>query len=139
VDENKQKGPGLRGFVSVVLMFSFLALALTGIVFLVGLAEKGFWGLDKEGWETMHINGSLLVLVAAVTHIVLNWKAFWGYLKKKGAEGLKLHWSVLVAIALVVIVMAATALSIPPFEEIHEWHEHMESFWQPPTAEQPGM
>lgn len=127
MSDDSKGGRSLRALVSMLLMFSFLALVFTGVLFLLGIAQRGFLGLDKEGWEVMHINAGVLVVIAAVAHVVLNWKLFWGYLKKKGGGGLTVGWPLVTAVAVVVIVIAGTALDVPPFDAIGEFHEQMES------------
>jgi hypothetical protein len=136
MNNDNKGGRSLRALVSMLLLFSFLALVFTGILFLLGLPERGFLGLDKEGWEVMHINAGVLVLIATVAHILLNWKLFWGYLKRKDGGGLTVGWPLVVALGVVAVVMAGTALDLAPFDEIGEFHERMESAAKP--SEQPA-
>ena len=86
-DTNAPRGFSLRGFTSLLLMGLFVVLGLSGAMLYASprgrVANWTDWtllGLEKGQWEGLHLNGSLLFLIVAVLHLVLNWRPFWGYI-----------------------------------------------------------
>jgi hypothetical protein len=67
-----------RGFVSLLLSFAFLIVVVTGLVLWLSHSPQTF-GLGKGAWKHTHIFTSLLLLVAGVLHLILNWRAYCNY------------------------------------------------------------
>ena len=86
-------------FVSFYVVFSFLALAVSGIVLYVAppgrIANWSIWtlgALSKAQWQAVHTIVALLFIVAAGFHLYFNWKVLMAYLRSKLAEGLRMKW-----------------------------------------------
>jgi len=111
----------VRGLTSLVLTLSFLLMVVSGVVlyglprgYRGGQEEAAMWGLDGRDWAAVHITESLLFTVAAVVHVVLNWKVFWGYIHRKAGGGLNLKWELLIAVVLVAALAVATVYRVWP-------------------------
>ena len=106
----------LRAFASFGLLWSFLVGASSGIMMyfrpegsVADWAGWSFLGLDKKGWEGVHTLSVLSLIVFCVLHIVLNWKALWGYLRRTASalSGAKVEFA-----AALILVVALTAGAI---------------------------
>lgn len=78
----------LRKTTSLTALMAFITLTVTGVVlYLVPQGRVAYWsewrlwGATKESWAALHILLSLLFFLAALTHIVLNWRPILFYLK----------------------------------------------------------
>ena len=117
----------LRAFVSISLFAAFLPMLFTGVLLFADATEKGFWGLSKHQWETLHFNSAFMMVLAGAVHLLLNWKLFWNYLCGKATQLSVYHWETILAVAIVVVVLVGGVLRIPPLHyllEAHEWFEH---------------
>lgn len=110
----------LRGFTSILLSLSFVVVAATGLVLWLAHSPQTF-GISKGVWKHTHIFTSLLMLVAGLIHLWLNWKVLWCYLWNKTAGRLNQTRE----LALAVIVMAVVLVpgffgghGMPPMDKI---------------------
>jgi hypothetical protein len=78
-------------------------------------AGWSFLGLDKKGWEGIHTLSVLFLIAFCVLHIVLNWKAVWGYLQRttSALSGAKVEF-----VAALILVVALTAGAIGRWEPL---------------------
>ena len=106
----------LRAFASFGLLWSFGLSALAGIALFFrpegSLASWSGWsllGLNKSGWEGVHTLAVVALIFFGGLHVVLNWKALWGYLRRTAApfEGAKREFA---AATLLVALLAAAAI-----------------------------
>ena len=110
----------LRGFTSILLSLSFIVVVATGLVLWLSHSPQTF-GIGKGVWKHTHIFTSLLMLIAGLIHLWLNWKVLWSYLWNKTAGGLNQTRE----LALAVIVMAVVLVpgffgghGMPPMDKI---------------------
>jgi hypothetical protein len=68
-----------RGFVSFLLSFTFLVALVTGVFMWIHKPILFSLGV----WKNVHIYVSFLMAVTAIVHFLLNWPAYWGYLKHR--------------------------------------------------------
>ena len=139
-----QKRFSLRGFTSLLLMGLFLVLGFSGAM-LYGsprgrVANWTDWtllGLGKEQWEGIHLNGSVLFLVVAVLHLTLNWRPFWGYVKKRAGLGLNRKVELALATAITAGIVVGTLYQVPPFRTVVDWRHGIKDYWERRTARAP--
>ena len=88
----------LRGFTSLLLTLAFAVMCFSGVMlFLTPRGRVANWtgwtllGLGKHDWGAVHVNNSVLFIVIAMVHLVLNWSVFVRYIKSKTVAGLKLN------------------------------------------------
>jgi len=73
-----------RAFVAMVMVFSGLALPVTGIVnHFYGFAPLS---VERHGWMAAHNALGLLFVVFSIWHVVLNRKALWSHVKNTAAH-----------------------------------------------------
>jgi hypothetical protein len=135
-----------KGFTSLLLTLSFVALSLSGVILYVTprgrVANWSGWtllGLEKDEWQSVHTNIAILFLLAAVLHLVLNWPMLWGYIKKRGAFALNLKLEMLVAALVAGVVLAGSSLGWPPFRSVMTLNYQIKDYWErePVTAPAP--
>jgi hypothetical protein len=134
----------IKGFASLLLAFTFLILGFSGIVlYLTPRGRVANWtgwtmlGLDKQGWQAIHINVALLFLIAAALHLYLNWSVFWCYIKQKRSLALNLKIEMVAALLLAVGITAGAIHGIPPFSTIMDWNTQVKDYWERQAAEAP--
>lgn len=71
----------VRKATSLTVLLTFVLLVLTSVILYIVphgrvayWADWHLWGLTKTQWESFHINLGLLLLLAILLHIYLNWK-----------------------------------------------------------------
>ena len=146
MDQSKKSARfNVKAFTSLILMATFLVIAISGVVLYIGphgrVAHTTNWtllGLNKGQWNHLHMTGALLFLIAAVFHLVWNWGMFWGYIKKKGKAGLNLKIELALALILGIVVVAGTIVDIVPFSSFFELKRTINSHWAPPSDGEVG-
>jgi biotin operon repressor len=93
-------------------------------------------GLEKQGWQAVHINIALLFLIVAGLHLYLNWGMFWGYIKKKASFSANLKLEMLVAILIAGGVLVGTIEGVSPFGALLTLNYRIKDYWErePVTA-----
>ncbi|MBN1393977.1 MAG: DUF4405 domain-containing protein [Pirellulales bacterium] len=126
-----------RGFTSLLLFFGFCVLLVSGaVLFSSPKGRVAHWtdwtmlGLDKERWESVHVNASILVIVASGFHLYFNWKPFWEYVKGKSRWALNLKTELAAAALLAAGTVLGAALVVPPFRSIMEFNTDIQSYWE---------
>lgn len=119
-----------RAFVSVLAGFSFVLMAVTGLVLFFTPSCRAardtswiFWGHDKDQWVAVHVWFSIAFVVASLIHIYLNWTALISYFKTKLQQrfAFRAEWvSVLVICS---IIYAGTVYEAAPFSSLIAWKE----------------
>ena len=133
-----------RGFTSLLLTLSLLVVSFSGVVLYVtprgrvaNWTDWTLFGLGKEQWAALHMNGSILFLVAAVLHLALNWSILCGYVKKKAVAGLHMKRELALATAIAVVCVAGTLYSLPPFSSVLALNHDIKDYWEQPTTRAP--
>ena len=85
-----------RAFISLLATFSFVTLAVTGVILYITPPGRSanwtnwtFWTLTKQQWIGLHICFSTLFLIVSVLHIWLNFKPLINYFVNKTQAALK--------------------------------------------------
>ena len=131
-------------FVSFYVVFSFLALAVSGIVLYVSppgrIANWSVWRLlllSKAQWQAVHTIVALLFLVAASFHIYFNWKVLVAYLKSKLHAGLRMKRELATATAAAVVLLTVAIAGVPPFSTVMDVGEDIKNSWSTAASEPP--
>ncbi|QDU55703.1 DUF4405 domain-containing protein [Aeoliella mucimassa] len=128
---------GLRAFTSMLLSVSFLVLCVSGIVlFLTPRGRVANWtgwtllGLDKHEWSSLHVNNSILFIIMAATHLVLNWSVLMRYLKNKKVPGIHKWKELTVALGVAGLCVAGPIFSVPPFSSLMAFNDEVKDYWE---------
>jgi hypothetical protein len=111
-----------RIFVSFGVFLSFLSATTSGILLFLrpegSLASWTGWnalGIDKKGWEGVHILSIIMFLCFAAFHVCFNWKVLVGYIRRKTTEGKRLRKERIAALIVVSLVLAGAVARFRPF------------------------
>lgn len=135
-----------RIFVSFGLFLSFLMLLVSGVILYMGPSGRGpsafVWhiiGLTKPEWQNQHIIFGFAFIILSLFHLlVINWKAFFSYLKTKATEGLRSPGELIVIIVLSLLFGIGTYAKIQPFSGILEFGKSISKSWDGGKTGQPG-
>ncbi len=117
-----------RVFISFGLCLSFVILLVSGVLLYIfpgGRGNTGFvWemlGLTKPAWQNQHIIFGFAFSILGLFHLlVINWKAFFSYIKAKTTEGLNRPGELLIILFLGLIIGVGTYYKTQPFSGILE-------------------
>ncbi len=126
-----------RNFTSLLAAFFFLALFVSGVVLYVTprgrFAHWTGWrllGLNKDQWQSVHVNASLIFLVIMVFHLVVNWRPFWTYCRSRLQKGIRISRELTATLVLGVFAIVASIVGLPPFGTIMEAEEAIKMSWE---------
>lgn len=134
-----------RGFTSLLLFFGSLVLFISGAVLYASpkgrVAHWTDWtmfALDKERWESIHVNSSIFILVLIVFHLFFNWKIFGGYVKKKSRFTFNLKAELAVSALLAALIVIGAVLVVPPFSSVMEAKDDIQAHWEDSSPKAPS-
>jgi hypothetical protein len=100
----------VRGFISLLLSFAFVLVVATGLVLWLSHSPQTL-GIGQGVWKHTHIWASLLMTVAAVFHLALNWSVYRIYWWEKAAARLNQKREIAMAMGIMVAIVAVAMLS----------------------------
>ncbi len=121
----------IRAWVSLVLVFTFAALAVSGVVLYFAppcsVADATGWtilALSKDQWSAVHVITSIVFLVVALVHLlVYNWGPLKAYIKQKTPSRLPVRRELIAAVVVFVLLLAGAISGAPPFGTVMDWHD----------------
>jgi hypothetical protein len=131
-------------FVSFYVVFSFLALAVSGIVLYVSppgrIANWSVWRLlllSKAQWQAVHTIVALAFLVAAGFHVYFNWQVLVAYVKSKLRAGIRMKRELAAASLAGAAILAVSITGVPPFGTVMDVGEDIKNSWSTMSSEPP--
>ncbi len=125
-----------RRLVSLLTLFGFLMMSLTGVVlFVMPEGRVAYWvlwefgGLSKTDWGNMHILSSMLFILAGAFHMYFNWKPLVRYFKDRLRGGLRIRWEIVVACACVFWILASALKPFPPLSYLLDLNSWIKGTW----------
>ena len=127
-----------RVFISFGLFIALVMMLISGVILYISppgrVANWTDWrmiGLTKRGWQHQHIIFGFAFLILSLFHLfVINWKAFFSYLKSKTTEGLKSPGEMLSIILLSVFFGIGTYYGIQPFLAVIKFGDAISGSWE---------
>ena len=126
-----------KSMTSFTLTCLFTVMLFSGVMLYVSpRGRTAHWtnwklfGLGKEEWGALHINISIVFVILIVVHLVLNWKLFYSYLRKKTVTGLNRKNELAMAIVVTVLIAVGSIQYWPPFGFIMDVSESMKDYWE---------
>jgi len=114
-----------RAFVSVLVGFSFILMAVTGGVLFFApscrIARETSWsflGHSKDQLVAVHIWFSIAFSITAIFHIYLNWAAIKRYFSTKLRQGIAFRLEWVTALIICCLIYAGTIGEVAPFSSL---------------------
>ncbi len=139
----RKKSFSVRAFISLLLGFSFLGLAVSGIVIYFApscsVAEEMGWtvaGISKTQWSSVHMTGALSFLAFAIIHIfIYNWKPILNYFRNKrtvasGSKSRSFRPEAITSIIVAVVVLGGAGALIFPFSLLSEGNDAIKDYYR---------
>ena len=133
-----------RSFTSIYMGFSFILMAITGIVLYIAPPGRvAYWsnwffiGLTKTDWQSIHTIFSFLFVASGIFHIIFNWKPLLNYLRRKAKESLKVRREFVLTSFTVFIIFTGVYFNTPPFNYVMDFGENMTNSWANSETEPP--
>ena len=133
-----------RAFASLVVTFSFVLLALTGIGLYVSpagrIANWSGWtliGFTKANWQAVHMVFGFLFIVFAAWHLFFNWRAFMNYLRSRMHAGLARPREIALATLGTLALAVLSVANVTPVSYVAEWRESLAEMWATNDSEPP--
>jgi len=108
----KEKGFSSRSFISLLTLFGFLMMSITGIVlYFTPQGRIAYWtdwkflGLTKVDWGNIHIISCFLFIVVGSFHLYYNWKPLTNYLSDKASHTFRLRKEMMLSLIIGVFLV----------------------------------
>jgi len=122
----------VRSFISFVILWSFIILALSGVILYVSPAGSvarslswKFLFFSRDTWRGAHIIFCCLFVVFTILHIYFNWRAVLGYLRKKISRGIFSRKELAFSLIIVGIVLIFALARWQPLGKLLEWRDQI--------------
>lgn len=125
-----------KTFVSFLVLLSFAALALTGLVLYIAPAgrianwsEWTFGALQKAQWQAIHTMLAAVFLAAGVFHLILNWPVLRAYLRMRLSSGARRQREWVAATVVAAGLVGISVAGLPPAAQVMEFGETVKTSW----------
>ena len=119
-----------RAFVSILAGFTFVAMAVTGLVMFFAPSCRiardtswTVWGYGKDQWTAVHVWFSIAFVIASAFHLYLNWSVLAGYFKTKLHQGFALRLEWIAALVICAVIGLGTVYEVAPFSSLTAWKD----------------
>ena len=134
----------LRAFVSLLTAFSFLILAVTGIILFITPPGRvanwtgwTFWHFSKHEWSALHICFGSFFILTCLAHLWLNIKPMIRYFIRTVETAKQLRWEPAAALVFCGIIFWGTMKPFVPFSSLLNFNERIKFSWEQPTQQAP--
>jgi hypothetical protein len=117
-----------RKWIDLLLFYATVMIIVSGVVLYIMPHGRvayftgwKFLGVDKDGWDNIHVIFGFLMVVVAVWHIVVNWKVMKKYLLQKES---------VFAFLITAVVTVGTVANIQPFKSVSDLEEIIKNSWE---------
>ncbi len=126
-----------RGLITYLVLFGFLALLASGIVMFAAptgrVARQIDWtllGLDRVGWQTLHLSFAVIFVVMGFAHLACNWRGLLHHLRDRASRHLTSTWELVLALLVTAWLAVSAVWALPPVNALHDWNEYFRRvFW----------
>ncbi len=128
-----------RALTSLLLAFSFLGLALSGIILYLApqcsVAESIGWsiaGMSKEQWASLHMTTAVTALLLALVHLfVYNWKPFMHHIKnRKKAKSRLFRPELMVSVIVAALFIGGSLAIVYPFSLLPDTSDTIKNYYR---------
>lgn len=125
-----------RGFVSLLIAFSFLFAFISGIIlYFTPQGRIAYWinwkflGLTKTDWTNMHIIFCIIFMLTAFFHLYYNWNVLINYIYSKVKKAMNLKKELAIVSLLIVLSFIGSLKPFPPFSLIIDFSDYLKNAW----------
>lgn len=111
-----------RTAVSFIILFSFILLAVSGVIMylrpegnIARWTSWSIWGLNKQNWEGLHTLFSIFFILSVAFHVVYNWKAISTYFKGVFTKSFGYRRELTAAVVITALFLTISLWQIDPF------------------------
>jgi hypothetical protein len=133
-----------RAFVSFFLLFSGLAVAVSGSILYIAppgrIANWSEWSvgaLEKADWQAVHTIFAFLFVAMSAFHLYFNWRVIVSYMKSKLGEGMRRKWELALSGVSFSAILVLTLGGLPPFGTVMTTGEKLKNSWATTSNEPP--
>lgn len=136
-DPTSRRRFSFHGLVTYLLAFSFLVMLISGIVSFLApsgrISRQVDWtllGLDRPGWQTMHLSFAVVFVTVGLVHLVFNRKGLLRHLRDRASHHVTLKREAVLALLVTFWLIASAVLALPPASTLHDFNAHFrQTFW----------
>lgn len=126
-----------HGLITYLLAFSFLVMLISGIVSFLApsgrISRQVDWtllGLDRAGWQTIHLSFAVVFVTVGLVHLVFNRKGLLRHLRDRASHHLTLKREAVVALLVTLWLITSAVWALPPASTLHDFNAHFrQTFW----------
>jgi hypothetical protein len=123
--------------ITYLVALSFLVMLITGVVNFLApsgqISRQIDWtllGLDRAGWQTIHLTFAVVFIAVGIAHLVFNWKDLLHYLRNRASHHRTLKREAVLALLVALWLIASAVLALPPASTLHDFNAHFrQNFW----------
>lgn len=126
----------LRGFTSLLTVFSFLFAFTSGIIlYFTPQGRIAYWinwkflGLTKTDWTNMHIIFCIVFMLTTFFHIYYNWNVLINYIYSKAKKAMNLKKELAVVSLILIFSFIGSLKPFPPFSLLLNLSDYLKSSW----------
>jgi hypothetical protein len=116
-----------RKWIDLLLFYATVMIIISGIVLYIMPHGRvayftgwKFLGIDKDGWDNIHVIFGFFMVIVAVWHILINWKVMKKYLMQKES---------VFALLVTAVITVGTVANIQPFKSVGDLEEMIKNSW----------
>jgi hypothetical protein len=117
-----------RKWIDLLLFYATVMIIVSGIVLYIMPHGRvayftgwKFLGIDKDGWDNLHVIFALLMVIVAIWHMLINWKVMKKYLMQKES---------IFALLITAIISIGTLTNIQPFKSVSDLEDMIKNSWE---------
>jgi hypothetical protein len=115
-------------YIAVIIIFSGIVLYIMPHGRVAYFTGWKFLGIDKDGWDNLHIIFGFFMVIVALWHIVFNWRLMKKYLLQKES---------MFVLLIIVLVSIGTVKNVQPFKSVSDLEEYIKNSWKVSKSEIP--
>jgi len=117
-----------RKWIDLLLFYATVMIIVSGIVLYIMPHGRvayftgwKFLGIDKDGWDNLHVIFGFLMVIVAIWHMLINWKVMKKYLMQKES---------IFALLITAIISIGTLTNIQPFKSVSDLEDMIKNSWE---------
>jgi len=118
----------MRKWIDLLLFYSGIIVLISAVVLYIMphgrvayFTNWTFLGLDKDGWDNLHVLFGIVMVIVSIWHTIINWKVLKKYLVNKES----------IIIAFITLILGVMSIKeIYPIKLIFDFEEKIKNSWE---------